>query len=152
LVESDIENIKVALNSINLHGFVWVGHLMEMEINRYNDENTWCRNLKGMVIYQLKKKENNDCIFWDEQNKCRIYDSRPSCCRIFPYWEGNEELVFDVSASHVSCDIELLNHKLSGNEEFEMLNRIDKFRKELEHVVRMLNRKSINPTFPILKN
>jgi Fe-S-cluster containining protein len=138
LVESDIEKIRVALNSRDLNGFIWVGPLLEIEVERYNDENTWCRNLNGKVVYQLKKK-NDNCIFWDEQNKCRIYDSRPSCCRIFPYWENNGELIFDISALQVKCAIEARNLELKGNEQIDMLNRIEQFKKELEQVVSILN-------------
>jgi len=39
--------------------------------------------VKGKLLV-LKTRKNNDCIFYDDG--CKIYDSRPLICRIYPYW------------------------------------------------------------------
>ncbi len=42
--------------------------------------------LKGETPFKFKmKKINGKCIFL-ENNKCRIYSSRPLICRCFPFW------------------------------------------------------------------
>ena len=139
LVESDIENIKSSLGKEDIKNFIWKSSLLDIEIENYNDENLWCRGLKGKIVYQLKKNENNDCIFWDEGNRCRIYVDRPICCRIFPYWEKDGELIFDVSASHVNCEIQLAGIELKDDESLEMLRKINKFRKDLDHIMKSLS-------------
>lgn len=36
----------------------------------------------------LREKLNYDCVFLDRDNdRCRIYDVRPSQCSTFPFWE-----------------------------------------------------------------
>ncbi|MCK9314417.1 MAG: YkgJ family cysteine cluster protein [Methanocorpusculum sp.] len=35
--------------------------------------------------YALKTKENGDCVFLDENNRCKIYDQRFTICRVYPY-------------------------------------------------------------------
>ncbi len=36
--------------------------------------------------YSLVERYNHDCIFWDEEKGCRVYDDRPAQCRTFPFW------------------------------------------------------------------
>lgn len=36
--------------------------------------------------YCLIEKENFDCIFWEEEGGCRVYERRPTQCRTFPFW------------------------------------------------------------------
>ncbi len=42
---------------------------------------------KDIVI--LQEKPNFDCIFYDRQQGCLIYDQRPTQCRTFPFWNQN---------------------------------------------------------------
>jgi Fe-S-cluster containining protein len=39
----------------------------------------------------LIEKPNYDCIVWDEQKGCIIYEVRPLQCRTFPFWHENLE-------------------------------------------------------------
>jgi len=34
----------------------------------------------------LKSFPNGDCIFYEPEKGCRIYDARPVQCRTFPFW------------------------------------------------------------------
>jgi len=139
IVESDIDNIKSALNIDNVENIIEVGPLMEMEINYFNGGNIWCNGLEGKLILKLKKNSNNVCIFWDEQNKCKIYEYRPACCQIFPYWEDKGALVFDISAAHVKCELELRGIELVYREKDRTLKKIEIFNKELDKIKIILN-------------
>ncbi len=37
----------------------------------------------------LREKSNGDCIFYDREAGCTIYDVRPRQCRTWPFWESN---------------------------------------------------------------
>ena len=35
-------------------------------------------------LFTLEQKANRDCVFLDENRRCRVYDKRPEVCRRFP--------------------------------------------------------------------
>lgn len=35
-------------------------------------------------LFRLQQVNGNDCVFLDENRRCKIYDRRPSICRTFP--------------------------------------------------------------------
>ena len=37
----------------------------------------------------LREKPNGDCIFYERDQGCTIYDVRPRQCRTWPFWESN---------------------------------------------------------------
>ena len=37
----------------------------------------------------LREKSNGDCVFYDREAGCTIYDVRPRQCRTWPFWESN---------------------------------------------------------------
>src|SRR6185295_2455952 len=37
----------------------------------------------------LREKPNGDCVFFDRQRGCTIYENRPRQCRTWPFWESN---------------------------------------------------------------
>ena len=39
----------------------------------------------------LTDKPNYDCIFWDDDAGCEVYEVRPAQCRTFPFWPENLE-------------------------------------------------------------
>ena len=41
--------------------------------------------------YSLIEKPGGDCVFWDSQVGCTVYDSRPIQCRTWPFWPENVE-------------------------------------------------------------
>ena len=39
---------------------------------------------KRTELFTLKRHRNNDCVFLDENRRCKIYERRPFVCRRFP--------------------------------------------------------------------
>jgi Fe-S-cluster containining protein len=37
----------------------------------------------------LREKGNGDCILWDAEKGCTVYQVRPPQCRTWPFWESN---------------------------------------------------------------
>ena len=48
----------------------------------------WVKDWKGRLILSLKEKSNSDCVFWNSENGCLVYEFRPVQCRNFPFWES----------------------------------------------------------------
>ena len=32
---------------------------------------------------------NHDCVFWERDSGCQVYEDRPRQCRTWPFWRGN---------------------------------------------------------------
>ena len=48
----------------------------------------YCLNEDG--IFRLKmNREGPECIFLDSENKCSVYEGRPTQCRTWPFWPEN---------------------------------------------------------------
>jgi Fe-S-cluster containining protein len=45
----------------------------------------YTRRLRGSEI-SLRERRNGDCVFWSEQQGCRVYGDRPRQCRSYPFW------------------------------------------------------------------
>jgi len=42
--------------------------------------------INGINGYALKKKKNSEeCIFWDKKSGCTVYEKRPFDCKVFPF-------------------------------------------------------------------
>ena len=39
---------------------------------------------KGTI--ELRDKRNHDCIFYDPERGCTVYEARPTQCRTYPFW------------------------------------------------------------------
>jgi Fe-S-cluster containining protein len=50
--------------------------------------NSYTRSVGGGVI-SLIEKENRDCIFFDKEQGCTVYEDRPRQCRTWPFWRSN---------------------------------------------------------------
>ena len=37
----------------------------------------------------LREKGNGDCVFYDREQGCTIYEARPPQCRTWPFWQSN---------------------------------------------------------------
>jgi Fe-S-cluster containining protein len=37
----------------------------------------------------LREKVNGDCVFFDKEIGCTVYEGRPRQCRTWPFWESN---------------------------------------------------------------
>ena len=75
-------------------GFVWLSKRDLMALSEYFDLSiqrfalTFCRivDLGIVTTLSLKEKQNNDCIFL-ENDGCSVYPVRPVQCRTYPFWE-----------------------------------------------------------------
>jgi Fe-S-cluster containining protein len=45
--------------------------------------------------YSLIEKPGGDCVFWDRQAGCTVYEARPIQCRTWPFWPENVETEAD---------------------------------------------------------
>lgn len=36
----------------------------------------------------LRERPNGDCVFWDRQAGCTVYEARPMQCRTWPFWDS----------------------------------------------------------------
>lgn len=43
----------------------------------------------GGGVVSLIEKENKDCIFFDKERGCIVYENRPRQCRTWPFWRYN---------------------------------------------------------------
>jgi len=41
--------------------------------------------------YSLIERPGGDCIFWDREQGCTVYEARPVQCRTWPFWPENVE-------------------------------------------------------------
>lgn len=47
----------------------------------------YTRRLRGAVV-ALREKRNSDCVFYDAQRGCTVYEERPRQCRTWPFWRA----------------------------------------------------------------
>lgn len=72
-------------------GFVWItpaelttlAGALEQPEEQVRDR--WTRVVRGRR--SLREKPNGDCVFWDRQAGCTVYEARPMQCRTWPFWE-----------------------------------------------------------------
>ena len=43
----------------------------------------------GAGAVSLIEKKNKDCIFFDKEQGCTVYEDRPRQCRTWPFWRSN---------------------------------------------------------------
>lgn len=48
----------------------------------------WIPRVKKWSLIEKTVGEEFHCIFLESDNKCGIYDVRPTQCRTYPYWPG----------------------------------------------------------------
>jgi Fe-S-cluster containining protein len=74
-------------------GFVWVNDQEVEAIAAFRGEPV--EEVLGLYTRRegsrrtLKEKANNDCVFWDREAGCTVYEVRPRQCRTWPFWEVN---------------------------------------------------------------
>jgi Fe-S-cluster containining protein len=62
---------------------------------RFRNEtvNTFSRKFVRRVgdRYSLVERPGGDCVFWDSEQGCTVYEARPTQCRTWPFWPENVE-------------------------------------------------------------
>jgi Fe-S-cluster containining protein len=108
-------------------------------------DKVFIKNTKG---YALKKKsDSEECVFWNKEGGCSIYQYRPFDCRLFPFdiykidgeytwivyscnkdadWSWSEEILKSMEEEVITEDV--INHL----EAFSDLGRLDKSDKSYE--------------------
>lgn len=71
--------------------------LTSEDIERWKKENRLdillsIGSLMGESRQLIKKKNSNDCIFLQEDNSCKIHDTKPEICKRFPSSLAQAEL------------------------------------------------------------
>ena len=74
-------------------GHVWVSdeEIAAMAEKLKLSVDAFCKKytrLIGRKLSLLENPNNWDCVFLEE-DKCRLYDTRPKQCRTFPWWSDN---------------------------------------------------------------
>lgn len=59
---------------------------LDMEIAGFRERYT--RTLDGGAV-SLQEKSNYECIFYDSEAGCTVYEDRPTQCRTWPFWRAN---------------------------------------------------------------
>jgi uncharacterized protein len=76
-------------------GYVWVTPEEIQQLAEYRHETVEEFSLKFVRLvgdrYSLIEKPGGDCIFWDKQSGCTVYEARPVQCRAWPFWPENLE-------------------------------------------------------------
>ncbi len=77
-------------------GYVWVSgreiaalaERLGMEFRAFRIRYTRRVNDQGKHGISLTEKKNQDCIFFDADRGCLVYEDRPRQCRSWPYWSS----------------------------------------------------------------
>ncbi len=59
---------------------------LELQVQEFRDRYTRVMP-EGFV--SLTEKPDYDCVFWDRDHGCLVYEQRPTQCRTWPFWRGN---------------------------------------------------------------
>src|SRR5262245_14353296 len=74
-------------------GFVWVdGEELAAIAERLGEPVEEVTALYTRVAHRgrtLREKSDGDCVFYDTEAGCTIYDVRPRQCRTWPFWPSN---------------------------------------------------------------
>ena len=89
-------------------GYVWVSPL---EVERLSEflgltiDEFGSRYLRrvGDCLSLVEKPVSLDCVFWDDQKGCLVYEARPKQCRAYPFWDEVLESAETWSEEGESC-------------------------------------------------
>jgi uncharacterized protein len=74
-------------------GYVWVNpeEIARLAEHRGEKVEDFSRQFVRRVgnRYSLIERPGGDCIFWDKQAGCTVYEARPIQCRTWPFWPEN---------------------------------------------------------------
>jgi Fe-S-cluster containining protein len=51
----------------------------------------------------LRQKRNQDCVFWDAEQGCTVYEDRPRQCQSYPFWSANVRSQESWALEAVAC-------------------------------------------------
>lgn len=74
-------------------GYVWVNQQEIADLAALRGEAveavtaTYVRRVG--VRHSLREQANGDCVFYDREQGCTVYATRPRQCRSWPFWDSN---------------------------------------------------------------
>jgi Fe-S-cluster containining protein len=77
-------------------GYVWVSEeridliARHLALEREACTRRYVRRVGGRLAL-MDKAGNTDCVFWEREVGCTIYEVRPTQCRTFPFWAEHLE-------------------------------------------------------------
>ena len=88
-------------------GYVWVDDA-EVELLACHFElsyDQFCKMYTRKIgkNRSLRDQANEDCIFFDQEAGCLVYDVRPIQCRTWPFWPHNLESPEDWGTTQKRC-------------------------------------------------
>jgi Fe-S-cluster containining protein len=76
-------------------GYVWVDiaeiEAMAAQMGLSRDEFSLKYVRRIGARHSLREKPGGDCILWDRDRGCTVYESRPIQCQTWPFWPENIE-------------------------------------------------------------
>ncbi len=76
-------------------GYVWVDDEEIARLAEFRGESVEAFGLRFLRRVgdriSLIERPGGDCIFWDKQAGCTVYQARPVQCRTWPFWPENIE-------------------------------------------------------------
>ena len=76
-------------------GYVWVNddeiHTLAQHFEMDDETFTKVYTRKVGRSRTLREQANDNCVFFDDSVGCLVYESRPTQCRTWPFWEHNLE-------------------------------------------------------------
>ncbi len=90
------------------YGFVY---LSDKDLKRFSNyfnlsidsfKSKFCQITDGFIHLSEKKSFNGKCIFL-KNNRCTVYESRPSQCRTWPFWNENMNVKIWDNDISVNC-------------------------------------------------
>jgi uncharacterized protein len=88
-------------------GYVWVDDeeiaLLADHFEMETEAFTKVYTRKVGRSHSLREQANDDCIFFDQEQGCLVYEVRPRQCQTWPFWEHNLETPTDWKAIKPRC-------------------------------------------------
>lgn len=88
-------------------GFVWVNDDEVQAIAAFRaepvEEVLGLYTRKEGTRRSLKERANGDCVFFQADRGCTIYEVRPRQCRTWPFWESNVKSPATWDRTAASC-------------------------------------------------
>jgi len=89
-------------------GHVWITDeeiesiAVHLEIEETDFRKRYIINVDGKGS-RLVERQNNDCVFFNSNHGCVIYDHRPHQCKTWPFWKGIVETHKTWTDSAITC-------------------------------------------------
>jgi len=109
-------------------GYVWVStdEIARLAEFRGESPEEFSRRFVRRVgtRYSLIEKPGGDCVFWNKDAGCLVYEARPIQCRTWPFWADNVETPEDWERTKEVCPGSGQGRHYSAEEIIESIGKI----------------------------